>query len=155
MDWIYILAFIILGLVLIAVEIIFIPGTTVVGIIGFVTTVGGIAYGYKMYGTATGHAILGGTIGIGGVMTYLCFKLEVWRMFALNESINERVESNIKTHLFVGQEGISVSALRPMGTASFMNEDCEVKTSGEYIEAHQKIKIIKLEHNTIIVEPFN
>lgn len=155
MDWIFILAFIILGLALIAAEIIFIPGTTVVGFIGFATTIGGIYYGYEMHGTETGHFILGGTVVIGGIMTYLCFKFEIWRKFALEEKMDGKAYANVKAHLKEGQEGISLSALRPMGTAEFNNEEFEVKTYASYVEANQKVKIIKIENNTIIVEPFN
>lgn len=155
MDSLTILAFIILGLVLIAVEIIFIPGTTVVGIIGFCTTVAGIYYGYDVYGMQTGHAILGGTVVFGGLMTYFCFKFEVWRAFALEEKIDEKISQNHITDLKVGQEGTAISALRPMGTVAFNNQEFEVKTHSVYVEPNQKVKIIKIENNTIFVESFN
>lgn len=157
MDWIFILAFILLGLTLIAAEIIFIPGTTVVGFIGFATMAGGIYYGYDVYSAEIwkGHAILGGTVVIGGIMTYFCLKFEIWRKFALEEKMDGKAHANVKAHLKEGQEGIALSALRPMGMAEFNNEDFEVKTYASYVEANQKVKIIKIENNTIIVEPFN
>lgn len=154
MDWLIVLAFILLGLVLIAAEIIFIPGTTVIGFVGFFTAVGGIYYGYKIYDTATGHAILVGTTVVGGIMTYLSFKFEVWRMFALKENIEGKVTTNVKINIEEGKEGITTSALRPMGSAEIDGEIFEVKTYGSYVEANQKIRIIRVDNDTIIVEPF-
>lgn len=155
MDWIFILAFILLGLTLIAAEIIFIPGTTVVGFIGFATMCGGIYYAYNIHGSQIGHSILIGTTVVGGIMTYFCFKFEIWRKFALEEKMDGKTYENVKAHLKEGQEGVTLSALRPMGTAEFNNEEFEVKTYASYVETNQKVKIIKIENNTIIVEPFN
>jgi membrane-bound ClpP family serine protease len=52
-----------------------------------------------------------------------------------------------------GEEGITVSALRPIGTADFHGKIFEVKTSGEYVSNAIKIKIVKIRVNDILVEP--
>ncbi|MCP4520097.1 MAG: hypothetical protein GY827_00100 [Cytophagales bacterium] len=154
MEWLTVLAFILLGILLIAAEIIFIPGTTIVGFIGFGTGVIGIYYGYSTYGSEIGHMILGGTTVITSLVAYLCFKLEVWSTFALNKNIDESVTSNVNTTLVVGAEGTTTSALRPMGTAEFEGELFEVKTHGNFVDTGKSVRIIKIDNESIIVESF-
>ncbi len=155
MEWLIVLAFILLGLLLIAAEIIFIPGTTVIGFIGFFTAIGGIYYSYNISNNPLiGHGVLAGTVAVGGLITYFSFKFEVWRMFALKENIEGKVTTNVKTNIEVGKEGVTTSALRPMGSAEIDGEIFEVKTYGSYVEANQKIRIIRIDNDTIIVEPF-
>jgi membrane-bound ClpP family serine protease len=55
--------------------------------------------------------------------------------------------------LSVGNEGVAVSALRPMGTADFQDKMIEVKTNGDYLAPGTRIRITKIITNDILVEP--
>ncbi len=58
--------------------------------------------------------------------------------------------------LAVGQEGITLSALRPIGKAEFEDKEFEVKTLGNYLETGTPIKIIAIDKSKqIIVEPLS
>ena len=63
--------------------------------------------------------------------------------------MNERQESVLS----IGEEGISISSLKPIGKALFKEQEFEVRTSGEYLRENLPIKIVKIDHNKIIVEP--
>lgn len=56
-------------------------------------------------------------------------------------------------HLTEGEEGVTVSALRPIGSAEFQGKIFEVKTSGEYVSNAIKVKIVRIRLNDIVVEP--
>ncbi|MEJ0031819.1 MAG: hypothetical protein WDO15_16225 [Bacteroidota bacterium] len=50
-----------------------------------------------------------------------------------------------KPEIFMlGWEGIALSALRPVGKGEFAGNVAEVKTNGEYVEAAESIRIIRI-----------
>ena len=68
-------------------------------------------------------------------------------------AIESKVNEGLTAHLNEGEEGVTVSALRPMGTADFHGKIFEVKTSGEYVANAIRVKIVKIRVNDIVVEP--
>lgn len=152
LDWVTVILLIGIGLVLIIVELIFVPGTTIVGILGFILAAIGIWIGYAALGTTIGHIILGTSVLISGIAFFYSFKNDVWSRFALNDQINSRVNDENPHTLEIGITGITVSALRPQGTAIFNERRHEVQTKGEFIAPNQTVRIIKLNHNKITVE---
>ncbi|MCU0398274.1 MAG: hypothetical protein MUC73_09240 [Cyclobacteriaceae bacterium] len=153
--WLAITVLIIIGIVLLIVEVIFIPGTTVVGILGLVFLLGGILFSYYEYGSSTGNYVLLGTSIAGSIALYLSFRKGAWKKFSLNTSITSKVNEGLLNDLKVGMEGVAVSALRPMGTAEFNGKMIEVKTNGDYLAPGSRLKIIHLQPNEIFVEPCN
>ncbi len=52
----------------------------------------------------------------------------------------------------IGREGIAVTPLRPSGTANIEGNRMDVITRGEYVKKDERIRIIRVEGNRIIVE---
>ncbi len=149
---IIILLLLLFGLVLMIVEIIFIPGTTVFGIIGFIAAVLGIYLSFRHLGSRTGLSVLTGFALISLLTLYVSFKTNVWRRFALNTSIQSRVNDDNKFLLSVGDQGRALSALRPSGKAEFQNNIVEVHTLGSFLDAGCAIQVVRLDDNRIFVE---
>lgn len=152
LDWITVIVLIGIGLLLIVVELIFVPGTTVVGVLGFVLAGVGIWIGYSALGAAAGHVILAATVLVAGVTFFYSFRSDSWSRFALRTQNRSFVNEEFQHTLIVGEEGKAVSALRPQGTALFADHHHEVQTQGEYIAPNTAVRIIKLNQNKIIVE---
>lgn len=154
-TWIAILSLIVIGLALLVIELIFIPGTTFVGIIGLVCVLSGIYLTFNTFGSAIGWITTGGaSIFSAGVFIY-AFKSGAWSKFALKQSIDSKVNQGSPILAKVGDEGIARSALRPIGKGEFNNEMIEVRSLGDLIPADSKIKIIKVKKREIIVELIN
>lgn len=151
--WLIIAALILAGIVLIIAEVVFIPGTTVVGLLGAAFVIAGVVFAYKEYGSEVGFYVLLGTGITTGVALYLSFRKGAWNKLSNKSAIKSKVNEGLTTHLNEGEEGITVSALRPMGSADFQGKIFEVKTSGEYVSNAIKIKIVKIRSNDILVEP--
>ncbi|HEY4652042.1 MAG TPA: NfeD family protein [Pontibacter sp.] len=152
LEWVTVILLIIIGLVLIIIELVFIPGTTLIGILGFVLAGAGIWFGYATLGTPIGHVILGLSVLISGLAFFYSFRGDSWSRFALKDSIDSRVNEEYQHNLEVGQMGLAASALRPQGTALFNDHRHEVQTKGEFISPNTTIRIIKLSQHKIIVE---
>ena len=152
LDWVTVILLICIGLVLIIVELIFVPGTTVIGILGFALAAVGIWIGYVALGTNTGHIILAAAVLVAGVTFFYSFRSDAWSRFALNEQNKGRMNEENQQDLEVGEIGVTVSALRPQGTAIFKERHHEVQTNGEFVNSNAQVRIIKINHNTVIVE---
>lgn len=152
MLWIIIVGLIVVGLVLLVIEIVFIPGTTVVGILGLAFAIGGVSLSYTNFGNDVGFIVLMSTLVLTLITLYFSFKKGAWEAFALKSSIDSRVNEGTTNVLSVGDEGITTSVLRPIGKAELKGEVFEVKSTTGYIAAGEKIKVISIEGNQIIVE---
>lgn len=146
-------ALILAGIVLIIAEVVFIPGTTVVGLLGAGFVIAGVVFAYKQYGNEVGFYVLLGTGVVTGVALYLSFRKGAWNKVSNKSAIESKVNEGLTAHLNEGEEGVTVSALRPMGTADFHGKIFEVKTSGEYVANAIRVKIVKIRVNDIVVEP--
>lgn len=153
--WIIILSLLLIGLALIIVELIFIPGTTVVGLLGLIFTITGIVISYSHFGNDIGFYILLATIATTAVAVFYSFRSGAWSRFSLKSSNDGKVNEGMIENLHVGDEGMTLSTLRPFGKASFNDKIMEVKTAGDYVEQGQKVKIIHIELNQITVQPIN
>jgi len=153
LEWFTVISLILFGLALIVAEIIFVPGTTVVGVLGFVFLIIGIGLSFHYFGKDMGWITTGGAALASGFVLYYSFKANVWGRFALKSSNQAKLNEGEFDGLTPGQEGVALSALRPVGKAEVAGKTYEVKTLGGYVTSGTKIKIIRILSNQIIVEP--
>jgi membrane-bound ClpP family serine protease len=151
--WIIISTLLVIGLALIILELVFIPGTTVVGLLGFAFAVAAIIISYNHFGKQVGLYIFLGSLVVTGVALFFSFRSNAWSAFALTSTIQGKVNEGMIDFLKVGDVGTTISALRPMGKVSFDDTIVEVKTTGNYLEQGMKVRVIRLTHHQIIVEP--
>ena len=152
MEWLPIAGFILFGLILIVVEIIFIPGTTVVGIVGFLCLVYGIYQSYSVFGNTVGTITMASTLVVSGLLLYLSFRNRSWEKFSLKDTMDGRVNDHNKFMPKVSERGITISALKPVGKASFNDREIEVRSNGEFINENVEIEVLRIEDNKIFVK---
>ena len=63
------------------------------------------------------------------------------------------MNDEILSSIAIGEEGITVSALRPSGKAELDHKTYEVRTMGNYVETGIRIRVKQIESHQIIVEP--
>jgi len=153
MEWLPIAIFILLGLVLIIVEIIFVPGTTVVGIGGFLSLGYGIFQSYIIYGNTIGTMTLVISLIVSILLFYWAFRNKSWERFSLKNTISGKVNEDFPFKPTVGDKGISISALRPIGKAAFDEHEIEVSSHGGFIAENIEIEVLRIEGSKIIVKP--
>lgn len=151
--WIIIISLLAIGLGLIIVELVFIPGTTVVGLLGLIFTVVGIVISYRHFGDDIGFYILIGTSVATLAALFISFRSGAWSRFSHKTSLDGKVNEGMLDRLNIGDEGTTRSALRPVGTAEFNSQNFEVRTTGTFLDTGMRVKIIKIQSNQIIVEP--
>lgn len=151
-DWLSVVLLLGMGIVLLLIELLFVPGTTFVGLIGLILSAVGVVMAYQYFGTTTGTFVLVGSSGLLVGTAVYSLRSGVWDRFASKDKLEGKVNDEPLT-LVVGDTGQTTSALRPIGKAEFGNQTFEVRTFGEYVESEIKVKITAINHTKIFVEP--
>ena len=153
MDWITIIGLILLGTFLIIAEIIFVPGTTIVGILGLIFSIYGVYLGYDYFGATTGSLILVGSLFVNVTALVLAFKGKSWERFSLKGSVKGKYNEDFKIDLSVGDKGITISSLKPVGNAMFDDKEIEVRSNGGFVDENVEIEVLRIESSKIFVQP--
>ena len=148
MEWIIVIGLIVFGIILILVETVFVPGTTVVGIFGFLIPGYGIFQSYQYFGNTVGTVILIGSSIVGFGLVFYAFKTEAWTRFSLKGEHTGRTNDDLKFELNAGDEGTMVSSAKTVCKASFQDRAIEVRSNGPFIRGKTKVKISKKDANT-------
>jgi len=144
-----------LGTFLLVAEIIFVPGTTVVGILGFIFSVYCIYLGYDYFGATTGTFILLGGLLLNVVALIIAFKGKSWERFSLKNTMLGKFNDDYKYDLNIGDKGTTISSLKPIGKAMFGNHVIEVRSNGGFVNENIEIEVKRIESSKIIVQPVN
>lgn len=155
MDWLIIIGLMLLGSFLLVAEIIFVPGTTVVGILGIIFSIYCIYLGYDYYGPTTGTLILIGGLILNVVAVVLAFRGKSWERFSLKESNTGKFNDDFKYEINIGDRGITVSSLKPIGKAMFGEHQIEVRSDGGFVKENIEIEVKRIELSKIFVKPVN
>ena len=151
MEWIIVVSLILFGTLLLMAEIVFIPGVFVAGLIGVGLTVVGIVQSYGYFGTTVGNMVLVGAFVTNVIGLMIVFRGKSWEKFALKQTMEGKVNEELQNQFKIGDKGVTLSVLRPVGKALFNDKEVEVSSRGGIIEENEAIEIIELESTKIIV----
>jgi membrane-bound ClpP family serine protease len=152
MTWTIIIILILVGLLFLILEVVVIPGTTVVGIVGFILMIVAVWQTYLVYGSTSGHLVLGGTLVLTLVGLRFALRSKTWDKVMLKSNIDGRANIIPEGSIKVGDVGISSSRIVPTGKALINDQYFEVCSSGEFIDPENEIEVVKIEHNKIFVK---
>ncbi|MFT5750410.1 MAG: membrane-bound ClpP family serine protease [Ancylomarina sp.] len=143
----------VLGIVLILLEFFVLPGITVSGIAGIVMMLGGIYLSYNTYGNTIGHLTVLGSVIFSLLALWLALKSGTWDRIMLKTEIDSKVEKIEENLIAIGDEGICLSRLAPMGQVRINNHIFEAKSTGAYVDEKTEVKVIKIVDKVIVVKP--
>ncbi|PZX55660.1 NfeD family protein [Algoriphagus chordae] len=142
----------IIGLVLLLAEVLFVPGTTVVGIFGLAVSLAGIVYAFLSFDTEVAWWITALAVILNLAAIVYGFSSGVWNRFSLKTSMQGGTFDGRTDSLQIGMVGKTISDLKPIGKASFEDDVYEVKSENGFITVGTEVTIIKIENNKIIVK---
>ena len=152
--WI-IAALIFLGILLMLIEFLLVPGVGVAGILGLASLVGACVYSFLRVNTTVGVVVTIGVFVLLLIVLYFMLREKTWKKFELNTEIDSKVCTEGEA-VKVGDRGTALTRLAPMGTASFQGASCEVKSAdNSMIAAKTAIEVVAVEDNKILVKPIN
>ena len=155
LEWVYSLALLVLGFVLVLLEIFVIPGINIFGIVGFLTAVAGIAYAYMNMGGLAAGVVAGlGLLGT-AILVRMMLKVRAWNRLVLNDGMTRKAGyDSVKPGrgALLGQTGQAVTTLRPAGRAQFGERVVDVVSEGDYIERGEQVEVLKVAGNRVVVQ---
>ncbi|QKG80634.1 NfeD family protein [Tenuifilum thalassicum] len=149
----WIITLILLGLFLLIVEFLLIPGVTVAGIGGMLVIVYAVYSAYVDHGTTTGHITLIFTAIASIITIAFSLRAKTWRRVSLDTNVDSKVIEDYDKEVKPGDEGLTISRLAPAGKASINGNVYEVWAQGELVDPKTPITVIKVDTNKIIVKP--
>lgn len=166
LEW---MAVFLLGLILVAAEIFVFPGTLILGLSGsvliFISLVMALVYEGPSAPTIPALPDLRGPLREVGLSLITTFVLMIVLARLLPKTpfhsklvsqtasgMDSVAESNNTQNGLIGSEGTSASPLMPGGRAMFGDRLIDVTTSGEPIPSGEKVRIVKFQAGTAVVE---
>lgn len=151
---IFIIVFLlVLGVVLILLEFFVLPGITVAGVGGVVMILGGIYLSYSHYGNTIGHLTVLASVVFSLIALWLALSSGTWDRLKLKTEIDSKVEKLEDNLVQVGDQGICLSRLAPMGSVRINNHIVEAKSTGTYVDERTLVEVIKIVDKVIVVKP--
>ena len=141
---------IIAGYLLLALEILVVPGFGVPGIAGIACLAGGCALAYRWFEPIEGTAVIVGVIGLTTALMVWLPRTRLGAQVVHRGSLgNARVDD---VPLAVGTAGVAESDLRPSGIARFGDVRQSVVTEAEFVTAGTPIHVAEIRGSRVVVE---
>ncbi|MDR0536936.1 MAG: hypothetical protein LBH04_02650 [Tannerellaceae bacterium] len=140
-----------LAILLVLLEIFFLPGITVAGIGGAIFAMGGVIYAYAAIGTMVGHITLAASVLTFIILFLWMLRSKSFNKIALHTDIDSKVTSSRDLGIKPGDEGWTVSRLAPIGKAKFKETVVEAKSMGEFIDENVEIVVLRVDGYNVLV----
>ena len=145
---------IIVGLLLLLVETLLIPGFAVTGILGIASLAAACYLAFTRIGTTAGVICVIVCILLATLLLVWLLRSSTWKKATLNTNIDAKVDVNAdKKGIAVGQQGTTVTRLAPMGMVRFENgTKVEVNSADGFIDPGQKVVVDSIDGEKIFIK---
>ena len=157
------------GVILLILEILIIPGFGIAGISGIILIVVALVLSMQKFvipSFSWQRRIIQKNfliVGIGVITSFLIFgilmfflpKLRIFHLLTLTTEQKKEtgytVQSKEIVNKYIGKRGVAITNLRPAGKAKINNEIVDVESDGEFIEESVEVEVIDVSSNRILV----
>lgn len=151
MDIFIVLLLLAAGCILVLAELFLLPGVTFAGILGIGSLGFAVYEAYTLLGMLAGHITLFATLLVLVLGVYWFLKSRTLDKMALKTNINAKVDLLAKSDVKVGDVGMTVSRLAPMGKANINGRNMEAKSEAAFIDENREVVVTAIEGNRVIV----
>lgn len=141
-----------LGIVLLAVEILVIPGFGFVGLLGIGSTIAGGILAWTRLGPLWGVVAILVSAVAGALMVWAFPRTRVGRKVMLAQSVAGFRAPAEGLESLIGREGTAITTLRPAGTIEIGDRRVDVVTDGQFVDAGTAVRVIRVEGARVVVE---
>lgn len=148
-----IITLIIVGLLLLFAEILLIPGVGFAGVLGLLSLGGSCCFAFMQMGNTVGAIVTVVNIVLVVGLGIYVLRAKTWKRLSLETNIDAKAVS-VDEELAVGDRGVALSRLAPMGTVKFDGKMVEVKALEGIIDPDVEVEIVLIEDGRVYVKPF-
>ena len=148
-------ALVLLGILMMLIEFLITPGMGFAGIVGLASFVGACVYAFIVEGTQTGTIVTAVVAVIVVILFIWMLRGKSWKKLEQKEQIDVKTNTDVEK-VAVGDKGITLSRLVPIGKVKFEKVTCEVHNAdGTFVDPGVEVEVIAVEDNEVIVKPIN
>ena len=147
-----IIVLIVIGLALLVVEVVVLPGITVSGIAGVLLIGCSIFLTFRWYGNTAGTYALIGTSILFIIFLIYALRAKTWDRLSLHSEIDSKVNVVDTNDIKHGDKGTTVSRLAPIGKILIHGKIMEGKSEFGLIDENKEIEVVQVNESTIIVQ---
>lgn len=153
--WWIALALIIAGILLMFVEFLLVPGVGVAGVFSLLSLGAACWYTFYCIGYSAGWWVTSVVLALLLVFLFIILRTKTWKKLELNTDVTSKVNT-ASSQLHVGDNGVTLTRLAPIGTGRFGTLCCEVKSSdSSMIASGTPVEVVQIIDNQVLVKPIN
>lgn len=152
MDILIIIILIIAAVIFFLVELFIVPGISIAGILAGGCAIFANYYAFAHVGIGAGFVtlLITGVACIGSLIWFM--RSKTLDRISLRQNITSKVDRSAEARVRPGDTGITTTRLALIGYAEIGNDIVEVKSTGELLDAHTPIRVVRVVDGTILVE---
>ena len=165
----FIVLLVFFGLLFLVAELVLLPGVSIGAILALVSYGGAIYIAFRDYGPLAGGIVVAVVLVLSFVATVVSLRSKTWRRFSFLRrflrpryfpwrrfSLKQKVDSSVmpepvQQSVRVGDTGMTVSRLAPMGKVEIGGKIYEAKSMDSYIDPRREVEVVGFENFNIIV----
>lgn len=146
------ISLIIIGLLLLFAEILLIPGVGVAGILGLLSLGGSCFYAFNQMGSTAGAVVTAVNVLLVIALSIYVLRAKTWKRLTLDTNIDSKAVA-ADLDIEVGDKGVTITRLAPMGSARFSGLIVEVKALEGLLDPGVDVEVVLIEEGKIYVRP--
>ena len=149
-----IILLILLGLILLLVETLLLPGFFFTGILGVLSLAAACYFGFVNYGNTGGIITVIISVLVAAAFMVWILRSKTWKKATLNTEIKATVDQRpADKGITAGMKGVAQTRLNPMGRVRFDNgEEAEVHSLDGLIDARKSVVVEQVDEEKIFVK---
>lgn len=141
-----------LGIAFFLLELFLIPGVSIAGIAGTLFVLAAVYYSYTTISPMAGHITLVGGASLMGISIWLFLRSRALEKMSLQTTIDGKNDPLKDMNIQVGDAGIALSRLAPMGNVRINNQTVEAKTYDDFIDEGELVVVKQVFSTNVLVE---
>ncbi len=143
---------ILLGLIFCIVELLILPGVTLGGILSAFCYIAAIYMSFVNFDIAGGviSIIISLMLTLSAIAVSL--RAKTWDRFSLKSQIDSSSSDMPTSTIVIGDHGVAISRLSPMGKVAIKGQTYEAKSRDVYIDAQSEVEVVGFNNFSVVVK---
>ena len=152
MEMFYIVLLVFFGLLFLVAELV-LPGVSIGALLALVCYGSSVYLAFRDFGTGAGILVIVIILVLSLVATVISLRAKTWQRFSLKQEIRSSSTPVMPAEeLQIGDRGVTLSRLSPMGKVEIGGRTYEAKSLGAYVDPQRDIEVVGFENFSVIVK---
>ena len=147
-----IIILVLLGVFFLVAELIFLPGVTLGAILAAASYGAAIYFAFVRLGVIGGVFTIVVVVAASLIAVVVSLRAKTWQRLALKDKVEGTSRDSPAQALKVGDKGVTVSRLSPMGKVNIGGKVYEAKSVDAYIDQRCEVEVVDFENFNVVVK---